>query len=335
MKSLPILLACLTLPAAASVTIDWVTIGDAGNVAQSAANRSHSESAGDGFGAVAYEYAISRDETTIYQYTEFLNAVAKTDTYGLYNPSMASDANVAGITRSGTSGSYTYSVTGSASRPVTYVNWFDAARFANWIHNGQPTGMQAAATTEDGAYTLNGATSGVGISRNVGATVWLPSENEWFKAAYYDPTHMGGAGGYWLYPTQSDALAGNTIGVATSANYRDGDYAKVQNGLPTSLTEAGAFGTNSDSYYGTFDQGGNVAEINDSVQWGFLRGLRGGAWGDNEDGLRSSTSSIVGTNEESFIGFRLAGAPIPEPTAGILTILSAATLLRRERHSCA
>ena len=331
MKSLTILLACLTLPASATVTIDWVTIGNAGNAAQSAANRTHGFSGGDGYGAVAYEYGISRHETTLGQYAAFLNAVAKTDTYGLYSPGMASNTDVAGITRSGISGSYTYSVTGSASRPVTYVNWFDAARFANWIHNGQPTGMQAAATTEDGAYTLNGATSGVGISRNVGATVWLPSENEWFKAAYYDPTHMAGAGGYWLYPTQSDALAGNTIGVAASANYRDGDYARDQNGLLSNLTDAGAFGTNSDSYYGTFDQGGNVAEINDSVQWGFLRGLRGGGYGDDALGLRSSTSSIVGTNEESFIGFRLAGSPIPEPTTAILTLLSATAMLRRRR----
>ena len=77
-------------PACAVVTIDWVTIGDPGNAAQSAANRTHSfGSGGDGSGAVDYVYRISRNETTIAQYTAFLNAVATTDPYGFYNTSMA------------------------------------------------------------------------------------------------------------------------------------------------------------------------------------------------------------------------------------------------------
>ena len=64
------------------------------------------------------------------------------------------------IQRSGSSGIYTYSVAGDwADRPVNWVDWGDAARFANWLHNGQPTGAQDLTTTEDGAYYLNGATS--------------------------------------------------------------------------------------------------------------------------------------------------------------------------------
>ena len=92
---------------------------------------------------------------TIGQYTAFLNAVAATDTYSLYNASMTTDLNVADISRSGSSASYTFSVlnTGgdSSNRPITYVSWFDAARFANWIANGQPTGAQSSTTTESGA----------------------------------------------------------------------------------------------------------------------------------------------------------------------------------------
>ena len=94
----------------------------------------------------------------------FLNAVAATDTYALYNSSMATDLNAAGISRSGSPGSYTYGVVGSANHPITYVSWGDAARFANWLHNGQP-GLSGpavpenAASTEDGSYFLNGATS--------------------------------------------------------------------------------------------------------------------------------------------------------------------------------
>lgn len=52
-------------------------------------------------GSVSYNYNISKFETTIGQYVEFLNAVATTDTYNLYSPSMASDATVAGIVRTG------------------------------------------------------------------------------------------------------------------------------------------------------------------------------------------------------------------------------------------
>lgn len=77
--------------ASAAVSIDWVTIGDPGNAAQSAANRTHSF--------------------------------------------------------------------GSGARPITYVSWFDAARYTNWLHNGQGTG-----DTETGAYTLNGATSGNAVA---------------------------------------------------------------------------------------------------------------------------------------------------------------------------
>ena len=82
------------------------------------------------------------------------------DTYGLYNTQMGLNPYIMGISRNGASGSYTYSVIGSGNRPVTYVSWFDSARFVNWLHNGQPTGTQAAGTTETGAYALNGATSG-------------------------------------------------------------------------------------------------------------------------------------------------------------------------------
>ena len=77
---------------------------------------------------------------------------------------MATDLNSAGITRSGSSGNYIYSVMmnsgSSANRPITYVTWLDAARFANWMANGQPTGEQNSTTTENGAYNLNGAMDG-------------------------------------------------------------------------------------------------------------------------------------------------------------------------------
>ena len=161
--------------ASATVAIDWVNVGDSGNAAQSAANRDHVFSSGDGRGAVAYQYNIARNETTLAEYTAFLNAAAAADPYNLYNPSMESNANIAGISRSGTSGSFSYSVIGSGDRPVTYVSWFDAARFVNWLHNGQGSG-----STETGVYTLlNGQIDGLVSARNPGALVWIPTLDEW------------------------------------------------------------------------------------------------------------------------------------------------------------
>lgn len=316
----------------AAVVIDQVFVGDAGNAADTRVMDSDHSS---GYGSVSYDYWISRNETTVSQYAQFLNAVAATDTYGLYHPGMAMSI-VNGITRHGVSGSYSYSVaSGSENLPITFVSWFDAARFCNWLQNGQVSGLQTASTTEDGAYTLNGAVSGAGITRNVGATIWIPSEDEWYKAAYYDPAKNGGAGGYWLYANGSDLSGDNTVGNIGSSNFYDGDYV----GFPgMSLTEAGAYGTGSQSAYGTNDQGGNVFEWNDGVI-GTSRGLRGGSWDYTDFYLRADSRSDFEPTEESHnVGFRVAGNGasaimlVPEPDAAALIGAAGFLLLLRRRR---
>lgn len=313
----------LALPAPAAVVIDWVPVGNAGNAADSTT----------GHGAVGYDYQIGKYEVTIGQYTEFLNNAAKSDPYALYNPSMASDGNIAGISRSGSNGSYEYEVMGGGDRPIAYVSWFDAARFCNWLHNGQGAG-----STETGVYNLNGATSGIFLAQP-DATVWIPTENEWYKAAYYDPTPgAGGGDNYWLYPTRSDELAGNTIGDPYSANYHDGDYATTQSVSYSSgqnyLTNVGAYGSNSSSYYGTFDQGGNLWEWNDAVVSGSYRGRRGGSWNYSEEYLRPWNRYDVNrydpSEESSQIGFRVAS--VPEPGAMVLVMLSGVVAFARRRR---
>lgn len=318
-----------------NITIDTVLVGHAGNSADALT----------GLGAVNYQYAIGKYEVTLNQYTVFLNAVAATDTYGLYNPNMAGDVRIAGIVRSGASGSYEYSVVGSGERPVTYVSWFDAARFANWLQNGQPTGAQTAATTESGSYSLSGAVSGVGFTRNPGATYYVPTENEWYKAAYYHPTAEGGpASGYWLYPTRSAVQPNSRNGSTTdpnSANYfyndnvangYNGGYA-VNNStvMPTdnALTDVGAFSLAS-SFYGTFDQGGNVWEWTDAVAGGNRR-IRGGSWALQAGTLRSTTGvdGFTPQAEIPSLGFRIA--MIPEPNAlGLMAVGTALFGLRRK-----
>ncbi len=92
-------------------------------------------------------------------------------------------------------------ISGDGNHPVNYVTWYDAIRFANWLNNGQVPG-----STETGAYTLLGGTptpsNGNSITRNAGATVFLPSENEWYKAAYYNPATSS----YFQYPTSSNTV---------------------------------------------------------------------------------------------------------------------------------
>lgn len=286
--------------------IEMVKVGNPWNAAD--------QDFGDGqFGAVPYEFSIGKYEVTLAQYAAFLNAVAATDTFGLYNGNMATNLNSAGIERSAAE-PYSYTVIGDGTRPVTYVSWFDAARFCNCLHNGRPNGAQDSTTTENGAYPLNGATSGVGIVLNRGAKFWIPSEDEWYKAAYHQPAdQLGDVDDYWLYPTKSNAVPGNTIGVATPSNHANfftTVLSVTQSGSSDAnqnyLTAVGSY-PGSAGFYGTFDQGGNVLEWNDAVISGSFRGLRGGSWGLNEGDLRSSVRSVDNPGVEgSDIGFRVA-----------------------------
>lgn len=168
-----------------------VPVGNSGNA--------NDPNTGNGYGGVPYNYEIGKYDVTVGQYTAFLNAVAATDTYDLYDRNMATNLNVAGIAQNGTSGNYTYSAIGSSNHPITYVSWGDAARFANWLANGQPTGGENNGTTETGSYTLNGATTDTDlgtIARNPNATWVIPTENEWYKAAFYNQT----TNTYYQYP---------------------------------------------------------------------------------------------------------------------------------------
>jgi formylglycine-generating enzyme required for sulfatase activity len=297
------------VPPTPAAFVEMVKVGNAGN-GTDAGNASEASV----YGAVPYEYSIGKYEVTLAQYTAFLNAVAATDAHNLYNASMATDLNSAGIAQSGSPGSFTYAVIGTGTRPVTYVSWFDAARFCNWLHNGRPSGAQDATTTENGAYPLNGATSGgLTITRNPGAKYWIPSEDEWYKAAYHQPSGQGGDGdNYWLYPTGSNAIPGNTIGSsANHANFFTSVFSVTQSGSydvnQNYLTVVGSY-PGTAGFYGTFDQGGNVFEWNDAVISGSFRGLRGGSWGNNENNLRSSSRATGGDPvfEVNFLGFRVA-----------------------------
>ena len=289
-------------------------------------------------GAVDYHYRMGKFEVTAGQYAEFLNAVAASDTYNLYNPDMGSHAEGCKIARGGPVDAYTYSVAADwADRPVNFVSWDDAARFANWLTNGRPTGAQDLTTTEDGSYFLNGATDWATIlnmPREADARYVIPTEDEWYKAAYH--ANDGATANYFDYPTATNVEPSNDAvdpDPGNNANFVvpfpvPEDYTL---GAPYWRTEAGEF-ENSDSPYGTFDMGGNVWEWNEEILDYAYRGFRAGAyWGAASDQLHASFEAWdLPTTELSTTGFRIAEVPEPA-TLGLLSLGSLAILKRRRR----
>lgn len=312
-----------------AVTIDMVPVGNPGNAPDTRYNSMS-------VGSVGYGYQIGKYEVTAGQYTDFLNAVAKDDPNALYNVNMGSIQNAgANIQRAGSSPNYSYTVPADwANRPVNYISFWDAARFANWLHNGQPTGPQGPGTTEGGAYHDVGDQALFG--RNAAAKFFIPTEDEWYKAAYHNST-AGLAANYFNYPTGATAIPGRDMTEVTNsgnnANYNfDGDYLI---GAPYYRTPVGEFEL-SRSPYGTFDQGGNVFEWNETAVAGSRRVLRGGSYRFGSLDLHASMrpNAIVTDQSATYVGFRIAS--IPEPSAIMLMSMGsfAWLLVRRREREC-
>jgi len=305
---------CLCTASAAPVTIDWVTVGDPNNPAN-----------WNGYGSVADGYRIAKYEVTIQQYTDFLNAADPNgfNPYGIYDSYMGAESWNRGISFSNAAPSgQKYAPIGTTNRPIVFVNWFNAARFANWMHNGEGSG-----STETGAYTLNGATSGTAPARNPDAKIYVPTANQWFKAAYYSPVLNSGSGGYFYYATQSNTAPGNVVGNSPNqanyyvGSYPNGTFAVTQTGTygnENLLTAVGSF-ANSASYYGTFDQSGNAWEWNDGTgAAGVNRGLSGGGYSSNDVSQNTMLSNVPASGDGYMpyrMGFRLAApVAVPEPS---------------------
>jgi len=335
--ALGLAVACVLLVgagmASAGITIETVPVGDVNNAADTTY----------GYGRVDYAYNIGKYEVTAGQYTAFLNAVAGVDTYALYNTDMARTDVFSGITRSGagTPGNpYTYSVAADfVNRPVNSVSFWDCCRFANWLNNGQKARAQDANTTEAGAYSLNGVMnpSNGSITRNAGAQWAVTSEDEWYKAAYYDPNKSGvGSPGYWVYPTRSNTAPGRDITEATNTGNNANWYPMeggcsgpfpIDNGYYTTLVGQFRY---SASAYGTFDQGGNVAEWTEEIFERMGRGIPGGMYNFGVHFLAAGYLDWDGASGDggSFHGFRVC--QVPEPTSlGIVGLGVVGMLIRR------
>ena len=315
-------------PASAAVDIEWVTVGNPGNPG---------DPDGGGQGSVPYTYRIGEREVTNTEYAAFLNAKATLgDPLGLYQPAAAT-SNRGGIVRAGAGTAtdpYVYMVKPNfANKPVNYVGWYDTIRFANWLNNGRGD-----ADTESGAYTILGGTplpsNGSSISRNAGARVWFPNENEWHKAALYDPTNVGDP--YWRFATRTNAIPAQALATATGevanpganvANYFGGADWNGENG---NVVTVGGAGPASLSFYGTADQNGNVFEWCEDLRPDVtpnMRARRGGSFVENEGVMINGGFGSASPGIEIFsFGFRVATV-IPEP--GCAPLIAAMLFFRR------
>ncbi|MBM3856760.1 MAG: formylglycine-generating enzyme family protein [Verrucomicrobia bacterium] len=298
------------------MTNDLVAVRDA--------NNPHDDLAATGgisLGSVPTEYQIEKYDVTAEQYCMFLNAVAAhADPHQLYRPEMQSDSNVACIIRYGnTNRGYSYFPwPGREKFPITYVNWFSAIRFCNWLENDQPIGDESPGITESGSFDRDD-TGIFNISTN--NPKWLiPTENQWYKAAYYIPGGNGDSGVYCAFGTGSYNIPNNSLldNQTNAANYCfQGSFA-----MPTApyLTPVGAF-KKTTSPYGAYDMAGDVN------QWTMTPlsadttklAVRGGSWKSTDFGdLRFSTAQFKNPNDASnVIGFRLVyNVPPPLPTWG-------------------
>ena len=310
----------LGAPSPSLVTIQTVHVGDPGNPPDDS-----------GYGHVPYSYEIGKYDVTIAQYVTFLNSVATTNTnaaiVNLWIPEMAGFSPMSptkletpGIlilrsTNHTTPISYIYSAatniswgTNSSKRPVCWVTWFDAARFVNWVNNGATNG----ADTETGSYTLtNFQTNGI-VSRNTNAIWSIPSEDEWSKAAYYDPWRNWlnpAANRYYNFPTHNDMTphSVNPPGTANSGNFNN---LRPKGNV---LTPVGAY-TKSPSYYGTYDQGGLVWQWTEGVvasPYLTNRVVRGGSYSYGITPLLSGIRRDYppGFYEDDDTGFRVTRTP--------------------------
>lgn len=308
---------------ASSVSLSTVAVDHAGNSADPLT----------GHGAVPYQYYITSTEVTNSQYATFLNTVDPTGSnpHEVYNLDMTNATGFAVVkgginfTPTAPDGAKYAAKPNYGDKPVNYVSFYDAARFANWVMTGD---------TENGFYTFTDtstlASQGThGPDQHNGHNwVALPSHDEWYKAAFHK--NDGTTGNYYLYPTSSDdtpvvATATATGDIANpGANVANYNFGANWDGTGTlgHVTSVGSAGLDSASPYGTFDQGGNVLEWIDEPT-GSNRVMRGGSLWLGEETLRSTYSSfynpLVGG---SSLGFRLTSlgpiTVVPIPAAAWL-----------------
>jgi len=273
---------------ATTISMDFVDVGNTSNTADST-----------GYGAVDYRYRIGKYE------------VKASD----WQAVVAADPNV------GNAGNW------SGSQPTGGASWNEAAMFCNWLTTGSAT---------SGYYTISGGSASIpaGVSHaqyaaSLGKTAYfIPTENEWYKAAYHKNNgDTGGATNYWDYPTTSDTAPTDVLsGTTADTAVFDGDL--VTPTAPANVDEAGGL-----SAYGTMGQGGNIYEWTETEGvWNtyVTRQLRGGAFsylGGSQYLRATDPNAAFPTDDSLNYGFRVSSITVPEPCSLIMLAGIALTTL--------
>ena len=273
-----------------TMSIAFADISNAGNADDSGSSGLYSSP----YGGVAYDYRMSITEIS----------ASMLSTAGLH------------------SGSWL------GNQPAT-VNWYQAAGFVNWLNTS--TGHQSAYRLNAGLTALTLWSSGEAwqaggenLYRHKDAFYFLPSEDEWYKAAYHQ--NNGVTADYWDYATASNSVPTSTASglVAGTAVYHRGSFSS-----PSDIQISGGA-----SAYGTIGQGGNVWEWTESANDGSndsgseYRAFRGGYWNSNESNLRASSRNYNSPSVTDYsVGFRVAS--VPEPSALAILIVGLLALIGR------
>lgn len=201
------------------------------------------------------------------------------------------------------------------------MSWEYAARYVNWLHNGK---VNEAWAFDDGVYDTSTFTQNADgtynhqLAHDPDARFWIPTQDEWMKAAYWDPNKHNGEGGYWLFPNSSD-----TESIPGLLPEDGGERNAGDDGFPL---DVGSF-PNVQSPWGLFDLAGGESEWSESLASNKrvqTRRLFGTRWGEYTFGDPYFPNDIIGSGRtsnvwSSSIGLRLAAAV---PSLGTFPIMS-------------
>ena len=276
-------------------TVDFVRISQTNNTADTT-----------GYGAVPYNYRVGTYEISQLQIT-------KATQIGMANVSAGAWSN---------------------NQPAADITWYEAAAFVNFLNTNSGKTAAYALTFSNSQWNMALWSSeqawtagGTNLYRNKDAFYFLPSENEWYKAAYYNPAGSN----YFVYPTSNTSSVPGAVASGTSAG--TAVYARAAS-VPATVDSAGGL-----SPYGTMGQGGNVWEWNESAFAGSNssssenRGIRGGSWFNSETALRSVYRGFKDPSFEiNYYGFRVASVPEPSTYALLLMTAAGALWMTRRRR---
>lgn len=321
--------------------IDWVTVGAVGNQPWQGNGTPGDRAVGRG--GVAYEYKIGRFEVTTAQWAEFFSAAYDRDPgqwLPYLQPPSTWGASAAAPNTPG--GRRWQALPGFENYAVGNISWRMAAMYCNWLHNGKSTERSAFL---NGAYDV-GTFGYVGNiftdqrEHNPGARYWIPTWDEWLKAAHFDPNRHGpGQGGWWQYSTTSDTapisnppplLVPGSNGQCNAGGWTIG-------GVSQFAVPLGAYGVTSP--WGLYDTAGGTAEWTEGTFEGPgvppNRMLDGSWWIDGPTGadvINFESQDQFPSYSAFDAGFRLASS-VPSPSGSLAVTLGWLLSCSRNRRS--